>query len=99
MSTTSTTSIATVRRGFAASAATVALVTLAACGSEVAPPKNDIGGAGPKEPLPTFTLEDCLDPGKQPPVTTCPYPVNSGDDFAGAANRMRYDDEYARPGR
>ena len=95
----STTSITILRRSLAAAAATCAAVTLAACGAEVAPPRNDIGGAGPQEPLPTFTLEDCLDPGKEPPVTTCPYPVQSGDKFASTHNRMKYDDEYDRPGR
>ncbi|MDR7252554.1 hypothetical protein J2X46_001530 [Nocardioides sp. BE266] len=95
----STTSLTVVRRSIAAATATVAFVALAACGAEVVPPTNDIGGAGPQEPLPTFTIEDCLDPGKQPPVTTCPYPVKSGDQFPAHTNRMQQQDEYSVPGR
>ena len=100
MSTTSTTVSTTgLRRAVAAAAATCALVTLAACGAEVAPPKNDIGGAGPQEPAVTATLEDCLDTSKQPPVTSCPYPVKSGDGVADTLHHLEYDDEYGRPGR
>jgi len=88
----------TMRRAVAAAAATCALVTLAACGAEVAPPKNDIGGAGPQEPPVTATLEDCLDTSKQPPRTSCPYPVKSGDDIADTLDRLRDDDEHGGQG-
>ncbi|MDT0184201.1 hypothetical protein Q9S36_28810 [Microbacterium sp. ARD31] len=99
MSTTPTAACTVLRRAVVTVAATCAAVTVTACGAQVEAPRNDIGGVEPQEPRATFTLEDCLDTTRRAPVTTCPYPVKSGDDFAGSANRMRYDDEYARPGR
>jgi hypothetical protein len=99
MSTTPTAVRIVLRRAVVAVAASCAVVTITACGAEVEPPRNDIGGAEPQEPRVTHTLEDCLDTSRRAPVTTCPYPVKSGDDFAGAANRMHYDDEDTRPGR
>jgi hypothetical protein len=87
------------RRGLAAGVAAVALVSLSACGTEVSPPKEDIGTVVKKNPPVVATLDDCLDTTKQPKVTTCPYPVKSGDRFQGTRNRMTYDDEYGQPGR
>jgi len=95
----STTPITTLRRGLAAAAASCAFVTVAACGAEVTPQPNDLTGAEPKEPLPTYTLADCLRPGVQPPVTTCPYPIRSGDQFSDLYRRMQHDDEHDGPGR
>ena len=84
--------------GLAAGAAAIALVALSACGTEVSPPKQDLGTVV-KKPAPTVaTLDDCLDPTRSPQVTTCPYPVKSGDQFKGTRSRLLHDDEYGRPG-
>jgi hypothetical protein len=87
------------RRSLAAAAATCALVSVSACGTETAVPQESIGGAAKKAPPQISTLEDCLDTTKQPPVATCPYPIKSGDHFKGTWNRMVTDDEYGMPGR
>lgn len=94
----STSSLTTVRRIVAVAAAACAVMTITACGTEVAPPGADFGGAGPTKPPVTATLADCLDTGRQPPVTTCPYPIKSGNEFAPNNPRRHVQGEHSVSG-
>ena len=78
-------SSSSLRRGRTAGAALAVLVTVSACGTDVSPPKQDIGTVVDTKPD-RVTISDCLDTARQQKVATCPYPVQSGDRFT----RMRH---------
>ena len=49
-------------------------------------------------PADVATLADCLDPGRRPPVRTCPYPIKSGDQFSDYLTGTSYDDSSGAGG-
>ena len=77
------------RRGRTAGAALAVLVTVSACGTDVSPPKQDIGTVVDTKPD-RVTISDCLDTARQQKVATCPYPVQSGDRFTRMRHRKHY---------
>ena len=82
-------STSSVRRGRTAGVALAVLVTVSACGTDVSPPKQDIGTVVDTKPD-RVTISDCLDTARQQKVATCPYPVQSGDRFSRMRHRKHY---------
>lgn len=77
------------RRGRTAGVALAVLVTVSACGTDVPPPKQDIGTVVDTKPD-RVTIDDCLDTTRPHKVATCPYPVQSGDRFSRMRHRKHY---------
>jgi len=42
-------------------------------------------------------MADCMDPAHRRVVTTCPYPVTSGDRFSRYVARMYFEIEHGQP--
>ena len=82
-------STSSVRRGRTAGVALAVLVTVSACGTDVSPPKQDIGTVVDTKPD-RVTISDCLDTARPQEVATCPYPVQSGDRFSRMRHRKHY---------
>lgn len=90
----------TIRRSFTAIAAATAFFAVTACGAEVAPPSQDIGGAqqkqaeAPAQPTKTRTPRgDFGDEFGQPTGAPSYWPTPKGDDWTGSGNRMDFGDE------
>ena len=82
-------STSSVRRGRTAGVALAVLVTVSACGTDVSPPRQQIGTVVDTKPD-RVTIADCLDTARQQKVATCPYPVQSGDRFSRMRHRKHY---------
>ena len=81
----------TARTFFVAAIFAVASMTMSACGSDVEPPSQDIGGVTP-EPSPRHFEPAC---NTRAAVTPCVDPSPAGK---GTRNRKQFDDEFM-PGR
>ena len=82
-------STSSVRRGRTAGVALAVLVTVSACGTDVSPPRQQIGTVVDTKPD-RVTISDCLDTARPQEVATCPYPVQSGDRFSRMRHRKHY---------
>ena len=82
-------STSSVRRGRTAGVALAVLVTVSACGTDVSPPRQQIGTVVDTK-SDRVTIADCLDTARQQKVATCPYPVQSGDRFERMRHRKHY---------
>lgn len=80
--------ITTARTFIVAATFAVASITFSSCGSDIAPPSQDIGGVTP-EPSPHHYEPAC---NTRAAVTPCPEPGPAG---SGTHNRKQFDDEYA----
>ena len=78
----------TTRNCIVAAAFAAASITVSACGSDVEPPSQDIGGVTP-EPSPRHFEPAC---NTRAAITPCPEPGPAG---SGTHNKKQFDDEFA----
>ena len=88
----------TMRRGVVAVVTTAAFFAVAACGTEVAPPAQDIGSVAKKKsqaprPAPVRTSEVRMDFGDDNGTAT-PRAPRAKDYWKGSGNRMDFRDEW-----